>query len=127
MKTYMTALVRTEPMAVQTLEGFKCPDWCISDHQPEELTDWDTGLWLVAHEGREHRWDTARGTEMVAKLRFTEVVGWNMLPPDGYYTGPYIALEGDDGGDTMGTSEIDAADIAQWGAMLIRLGAEVLP
>jgi hypothetical protein len=124
---YMTTIDRPGPLAVQPADSYVCPSWCILSHISDDLSEWDTGLWLITHQGEEHRWETARGTEMTARLKFVEVVGWNTMPPDGDYTGPYIELGGSDGSGYAVPTEIDALDVAKWGAMLITLGAEVLP
>lgn len=122
---YMTTLDRPGPLPVQRETDFVCPTWCVVQHSPDDLSDWDTGLWIVTHEGDERRWRTARGTTMTAKLMFAEVVGWNMMPPEGDYTGPYVELGGDDASGYMGTHEIDAADLTKVAALLVAFVAEV--
>jgi hypothetical protein len=122
----MTALgVKTLP--IQPRETFTCPAWCAADHDRGALDEWEYGQWTVQHEGAEVRWETSRGTEMTAQLKWTEIVGSSPIIVEGFLdlVGPTIELAGDDGSGYMGTHEIVAQDWLEWQRVLSELWKQV--
>jgi hypothetical protein len=114
---------------IQPRDSFTCPSWCAKEHDESDLGQWEYGQWTVAHFGNVHRWSTAHGTEMEARLTWTEIVGSTpILADDGWLAtdvGPVIELGGDDGSGYMGTHEVVACDVAQWTRVLAAIAAEV--
>jgi hypothetical protein len=108
---------------VQARESFNCPSWCRATHDRENLDAWEYGQWTVRHEGDEIRWTTSHGTEMTARLIWTEIVGSSPIIVEDCVdlAGPSIELGGDDGSGYMGVNEIVAADWEAWQGALATL------
>ncbi|KQO41860.1 hypothetical protein [Aeromicrobium sp. Leaf245] len=118
----MTAL-EGETLPVQARETFTCPRWCTAVHDREALHAWDDGQWTVHHEGEEIAWPTSRGTEMTARLVWTEIVGSRPIVVEGWtdFDPVRIELGGDDGSGYMGTHEVMPSDWPEWQRVLTAL------
>ncbi|KQP77210.1 hypothetical protein ASF37_11645 [Aeromicrobium sp. Leaf289] len=123
----MTTALATQTIPVQPRETFTCPAWCVLEHDRESLDRWEYGQWTVRHEGDLLYWSTSRGTEMRARLIWTEIVGSSPIIIEDFLdlTGPSIELDGDDGSGYMGTHEIVGLDWPEWQRVLTKLWKQV--
>lgn len=128
----MNATTPTLTQSIQPRGSFTCPPWCVVTHTDDDLSPWEYGQWLVRHKGETVTWWTAHGSQMEAKLSWTEVVGSSPILLDedpsvveDYQIGPRIELGGDDGSGFMGVNEIVATDLAEWFEVLDALRKQV--